>query len=325
MVSVIIPAFRAASYIADTLSTVFGQTGADLEVIVINDGSPDTPGLIEALAPWRSRIVYIEQENAGAGAARNAGLAVARGTHVAFLDADDRWRPGFLESQLRYLRAHPDCDMVYADALLTGETLLAGRTFMDTTPSVGPVTFRSLLAQRCTVLTSSVVVRRDMVDAVGRFDASLRRGQDFDLWLRLAHAGCRIHYQREALIERIVRADGLSADSVTELERAIRVLNGIRTKLQLTGADCDMLQQRITVLGATLELERGKRCLRAGTFDVARRHFQRSLALLPSWKVRVVLALMSIAPRTFQRAFLRFRPASTAERLALRSSLIPNP
>jgi hypothetical protein len=82
--------------------------------------------------------------------------------------------------------------MVYADARMTGDTPFAGRTFMDTTPSVGPVTFRSLLSQQCTVLTSSVVARRDILEAAGRFDASLRRGQDFDLWIRLAHRGCRI-------------------------------------------------------------------------------------------------------------------------------------
>jgi glycosyltransferase involved in cell wall biosynthesis len=316
MVSVIIPAFRAAGYIADTLSSVFNQSYKDFEVIVVNDGSPDTPELLQALAPWRSRIVYIEQENGGAGAARNAALAVARGEYVAFLDADDKWRPNFLESQMRYLARHPGCEMVYADALVTGDTPLAGRRYMDTSPSEGPVSFSSLLAQHCTVLTSSVVVRRAAVEAAGRFDASLRRGQDFDLWLRLAHAGTRIEYQRETLMERIVRADGLSADSITEIERAIRVLNGIRTKYALDTSDREMLQRRVTALGAALELERGKRGLRTGRFDLARRHFQRSMALVPTWKLRFVLALMTIAPRTFQRVYMRLRPPTTAETFA---------
>jgi glycosyltransferase involved in cell wall biosynthesis len=316
MVSVIIPAFRAAGYIADTLSSVFSQTGSDLEVIVVNDGSPDTPQLIEALAPWRDRLIYLEQENAGAGAARNAGLAVAHGDLVAFLDADDRWLPGFLESQIRFLQQHPACDMVYADARLTGDTPLAGKTFMDTTPSVGTVSFRSLLTQQCTVLTSAVVARRAAIDGAERFDASLRRGQDVDLWLRLAHQGARIEYQREVLIERVVRADGLSADPITELERAVRVLSGIRTKLPLDAGECELLQRRITFIGSALELERGKRSLRVGRFDLARRHFQRSIALVPQWKVRLVLTLMGIAPRTFQRAYMRLRPPSTAETLA---------
>ena len=316
MISVIIPAFRAAAYIHHTLSSVFEQTFTDFEVIVVNDGSPDTPELLRAVAPWQSRLVYIEQENGGAGAARNAALAVARGEYVAFLDADDRWLPSFLESQHAYLRQHAGCDMVYANARLTGDTPLSGRTFMDTTPSDGPVSFSSLLGQRCTVLTSSVVARRALIDAVGRFDASLRRGQDFDLWLRLAHAGARIEYQRQPLVERIVRADGLSADAVTELERALRVLNGIRSKLTLQPSDCRMLQQRVTCLGGALELERGKRCLRTGRFDLARRHFARSHALDPRWKLRCVLALMGVAPGVLKRIYLRLRPPTPAETLA---------
>ena len=319
MVSVVIPAFRSASYIADTLSTVFGQTCRDVEVILVNDGSPDTPELLEAIGPWRSRLTYIEQENGGAGAARNAALAVARGEHVAFLDADDRWLPDFLESQLRYLHDHPGCGMVYADARMTGDTLLAGRTFMDTTPSEGAVTVTSLIAQRCTVLTSSVVVRRDAVERVGRFDAALRRGQDFDLWLRLARDGCRIEYQRKALIERVVRADGLSADSISELERAIQVLTYVGAKVSLEAADRQLLQRRVTLLGASLERERGKRALRGGRFEDARRHFQRSLALGPSLKLRGVLALMTIAPRTFQRAYVRLRPPAPAESMTAQS------
>jgi len=316
MVSVIIPAFRSADYIAGTLASVFKQTYRDIEVIVINDGSPDTSRLIEAIAPWRERLVYIEQENGGAGAARNAGIAVARGEHVAFLDADDRWLPHFLESQMRHLAAHPGCEMVYANARMTGDTLLAGKTFMDTTPSAGPVSFSSLLAQRCTVLTSSVVVRRAAVDAAGRFDPTIRRGQDFDLWLRLAHQGTRIEYQREPLIERIVRRDGLSGDSVAELERAICVVSRIGSKFTLGPADREQLDRQLAQLGGALERERGKRSLRMGRFDMARTHFQRSLTLVNSWKLRLGLAVMTIAPRTFQRAYVRLRPSTTAETLA---------
>jgi glycosyltransferase involved in cell wall biosynthesis len=316
MVSVIIPAFRSAGYIAETLSTVFNQSYRDFEVIVVNDGSPDTAQLVEALAPVRDRIVYVEQENGGAGAARNAGLARARGDLVAFLDADDRWLPGFLESQVRFLEAHPDSDMVYADARLTGATPHAGKTFMDTNPSVGVVSVRSLLAQECTVLTSTVVARREAIDAAGGFDASLRRGQDFDLWVRMAHLGTRIDYQREPLIERNVLADGLSADPLTELERAVRALTIVGSKLPLDAADSEMLRRRITAIAATLELERGKRCLRSGQFAEARRYFHRSMSLGPRWKVRLVLALMGVAPRAFQRAYRKLRPPTAAETLA---------
>jgi glycosyltransferase involved in cell wall biosynthesis len=313
VVSIIIPAFRASAYIAQAVRSVFNQSYRDFEVIVVNDGSPDTAQLIEVLAPWRDRLIYIEQENGGAGAARNMGLSRARGDLVAFLDADDRWLPGFLESQVRFLETHRDCDMVYADARLSGDTPLAGSTYMATTPSEGVVSVQSLLAQRCTVITSAVVARRAAIEATGGFDASLRRGQDFDLWVRMAHLGARIDYRREVLVNRTVMADGLSADPITELERALRVLNCLGDKLPLAPADREMLRRRITVVGAALELERGKRCLRRGHFTEARRYLHRSMTLAPRWKLRVILALLGIAPRICQRAFSRLRPPTAAE------------
>jgi hypothetical protein len=211
--------------------------------------------------------------------------------------------------------------MVYADARLTGDTPLAGKRFTDASPSEGVVSFRSLLLEECTVLTSTVVARRSVIVDAGGFDASLRRGQDFDLWLRLAQRGVRIAYQRHAMIERIVLADGLSADPVTQLERALHVYSRVLTKLTLDAADRELLERRITAVEAALELERGKRSLRVGRFDAARQHFQRSMALEPHWKLRVGLAFMGIAPRLFQRAYLRLRPPTAAEWLAARPSV----
>src|SRR5438132_9051132 len=97
IVSVIIPAYNVAPFIGETLTTVFAQSFNDYEVIVINDGSPDTEELERALQPFIDRINYIKQENRGASAARNAGLRAARGEFVAFLDADDLWLSNYLD------------------------------------------------------------------------------------------------------------------------------------------------------------------------------------------------------------------------------------
>src|SRR5262245_5066977 len=89
-VSVIIPAYRAAADIGVALDSILAQTFSSYEVIVVNDGSPDTPELLAALAPYTSRIRYIQlAANRGAAVARNAGIRAARGRYVAFLDADD--------------------------------------------------------------------------------------------------------------------------------------------------------------------------------------------------------------------------------------------
>jgi glycosyltransferase involved in cell wall biosynthesis len=186
LVSAVIPAYQASREIPAALASVFAQTGADCEVIVVDDGSPDERELREAIAPFRERIRLITQRNRGAGAARNTAIAEARGQFLAFLDAGDRWRPMFLERQLAYLERHPDRAMVYCDAMLTGETPLAGTRVMEGAPPVGDVTLLTLIQQTCNVPMSTVVVRRDVVVAAGLFDQGLRRGQDYDLWLRLA-------------------------------------------------------------------------------------------------------------------------------------------
>ena len=88
------------------------STFTNFEVIVVDDGSPDTAELKAALEPFRSRVRYIEQPNRSAGAARNAGIRAAHGRFVAFLDADDRWTPEFLAHQVAYLEANRVCALV---------------------------------------------------------------------------------------------------------------------------------------------------------------------------------------------------------------------
>jgi glycosyltransferase involved in cell wall biosynthesis len=101
-VSVIIPLFNKAPYIQRALDSVRAQTFVDFEVIVVDDGSTDDGGSL-ATAYSDSRIRTIAQKNAGPGAARNRGIAEARGEYLAFLDADDEWMPGFLATSLALL------------------------------------------------------------------------------------------------------------------------------------------------------------------------------------------------------------------------------
>src|SRR5690242_14639272 len=116
IVSVVIPAYRAAPYISETLASVFGQTLPDFEILLVNDGSPDTDDLERAIEPYRDRIVYIEQENRGPGAARNTAISRAQGEFLAFLDSDDVWLPHYLAEQIGALRSDAGLDFIYADA-----------------------------------------------------------------------------------------------------------------------------------------------------------------------------------------------------------------
>src|SRR5260221_1258720 len=159
-VSVIIPAFGARAGIADALASVFAQTFTDFDVVVVDDGSPDAVELEAAIAPFHSRIQFMVQANRGVGAARNVAIRASSGRLIAFLDADDRWLPTFLARQVALLESNRRVALVYCDVRFSGDTPLAGRTFMATSPSEGEVTLVSLIRQRCNIALSTVVARR---------------------------------------------------------------------------------------------------------------------------------------------------------------------
>jgi hypothetical protein len=120
------------------------------------------------------------------------------------------------------------------------------------------------------------VARRNTIVNGGLFDETLRRGQDFELWLRLAHAGARIEYQRHMLAERRVRLHGLSGDSVAELERAIAVLKQFAGGRELDHEMCTVLRIRLMTLVDQLEIEQGKQRILEGNFAAAEHHLSNS-------------------------------------------------
>lgn len=302
-VSIVIPVYNASRTIGETLASVFAQKRCTFEVLVVDDGSRDGADLDAALRPWRTRIDLFAQPNQGAGAARNLALTYARGTFVAFLDADDTWHPSFLERQLALLQSRPEIDMVWSDGWIAGNTPLAGRTYLESTGTTEAPTFNSLARQTCTVLTSSVVAKRRLVDAVGRFDASIRRGQDFDLWLRLAHHGTVMAVHTEPLVWRRVHGGNLSGDDVAELERAIGVLDGIAAKLDLRPHQRLAVDTRIGELRSRVEIELAKRALRDGAIARAREHL--SLSGTTTWKTRMAALGLRVAPHLLRRAYVR--------------------
>jgi glycosyltransferase involved in cell wall biosynthesis len=294
-VAVIVPMF-GAHYIEHALRSVLAQTRRPDEIIVVDDGSPDRAGVTRALAPFGNRITLIRQVNQGAAAARNRGIAATSAEYIAMLDADDEWFPSFLTEQLAVLTSNPGIDLVYSDGVVTGRTGLAGQRFMASCPSEGPVTLDALLAQRCTVLLSSVVARRQAIVDAGGFDLSLRRGQDFDLWLRMAHQGARLAYQRKVLVLRRIHEDNLSGSAINEQERPLRVLEKTLRTMRLSPRQREIAQDRVRCLNASLARERGKKFLEEGDFAGAQREFERARQGQFSWKIYAALAGLRVAP-----------------------------
>ena len=110
LVSVITPAFNAGRYIGETIASVQGQTWRDWELLVVDDGSSDDTADRVREFLWDRRIRLLSQSNCGVSAARNAGLRLARGSYIAFLDADDAWKPENLERKLHALTTTPSVD-----------------------------------------------------------------------------------------------------------------------------------------------------------------------------------------------------------------------
>lgn len=303
LVSVIIPAYKVAAFIRETLDSVLGQTFADYEIVVVNDGSPDTEELEKELETYGNGVIYIKQSNQGAGAARNAGIRVARGKFIAFLDGDDVWLPQFLSEQLELIDSDGGYDLVYADAVNFNGPRLTRLTNMDLNASDGHVTMESLISERCNVITSSVVARRNSIVEAGLFDESFPNSQDFDLWLRLAKQGARMTYQKRVLVHRRIYQGSLASDPMKSYEGQIKVLEKTERRNDLTIEERAALRRSLEVCRARVAVLQGKRSLSQGdftsavaAFGVANKHFQ-------GWKLWLVMFWLRIAPHTLQRVY----------------------
>ncbi|MGA7930521.1 MAG: glycosyltransferase family A protein [Candidatus Sulfotelmatobacter sp.] len=297
LVSVIIPAFKAAGHILGALESVFAQSFPDYEVILVNDGSPDTLQLEQAIQPYVSRITYLGRQNGGPSAARNLGIRQARGEWLAFLDSDDAWLPNYLAEQLKFLRDDPALDMVYCDAKLEGGANAMGKTFMQICPSTGPVTFESLLVEQTQVNTSGTVVRKQKITAAGLFDEDLRCSEDHDLWLRIVYAGGKIAYQRQALLRRNVRPDSQGAAPENLLAGEIQSLRKLQQTLDLSPRTSALLAGRLQQIQAARAYMEGKAFLLAGEPNQAHESLSRAHTLAPAMKLRALLVGLRIAPR----------------------------
>ncbi|HKG62252.1 MAG TPA: glycosyltransferase family A protein [Pyrinomonadaceae bacterium] len=307
-VSIIIPAYNVVRFISETLDSVFAQTFENYEVIVINDGSRDSIELERILNPYLERICYLKQENHGAGAARNTGLRAARGKYIAFLDADDVWLPDYLEKQVSFIESDGGYDLVYCDALLIGDSPWAGKAYMERDPSNGPVTLEALLGERCMVITSGALARRDAIMEVGLFDESLRNSQDFDLWVRLARReNARMNFQRRVLLRHRAHQGSLASDAIRSVEGELKVLRRVREWPDLTEAERRAMESTIALREASIEVDKGKRSLVHGDYDAATKSFRFANEYYRSWKLAIVLAGMRVAPALVSGLYKRRR------------------
>jgi glycosyltransferase involved in cell wall biosynthesis len=297
LVSVVIPAYNVGNLIAQTLDSVFAQRYRNFEVVVVNDGSPDTPALEAALAPFRDRITYVEQENAGPSAARNAGIEHSRGDLIAFLDGDDIWLPECLTEQVAQATADPDVAVVHADAEVIGDPTVAGMTLRQLNRSGGEASFAAIVTERYTLTTSCSVLRRGWWERVGRFDPALRRSEDFDLWLRIAHAGGRFHGSERVLAQYRRHDQGTSADLELMTDAVLTVLDKCERTLDLNAIDRAAVQTARRRQLAEKRFIEGKRAFLQRDYSRARRAIQEANVVMGSRKLALVTFGLLVMPR----------------------------
>ena len=226
-ISVVVPAFNAERYIAETLESIFAQTHAPDEVIVVDDGSTD--GTLAALAPFSGDVRVISQANRGAAGAHNTGFGSARGDYVARCDSDDLWEPGKLERQVQTLQRHPEVDIAMSGAWVFG----AGEdcSFLDHTKAAPPpqtgvqeqAPFARRLYRANMLCASSAVIRRSFQQQLGPFREPLPN-EDYDYWLRACKAGAIFYYDPTVLV-RYRRHDANVTNSAVALYRAAELVH----------------------------------------------------------------------------------------------------
>jgi GT2 family glycosyltransferase len=306
-ISIIIPAYNTAMYLRETLESVFAQTFKSFEVIVINDGSPDSDELEQIIAPYRERILYFKQHNCGLAGARNTGIKHARGEYLAFLDSDDCWLPDYLASQMKLFEKTPSLDVVYSDAVLFGNSAMSGKTYMQTCPSNGPVTLESLIRVDCQVIASCTVARKQVVVNAGLFDESFRCCEDYDLWLRILYRGGQMAYQRKVLGRYRVHPGSLSRNSMKMSETVVAVYKKAERTMELQEETRAVLKDKLKQAQARFDLEVGRSSIAAGDFDRAKDSLTKANNFFHRAKLKIAILGLQFTPHWTRLAVLAWQ------------------
>lgn len=226
-VSVVIPVRNRARQVVSAVLSALEQRPRPREVIVVDDGSTDGSGKAAAVVGDGVALISLPAR-AGPAAARNAGIAAARSSYVAFLDSDDTWLPGSLGVRLDAFASNPDLSLVWGDAVWAGGGPAEGTRLLGRNPLLPNVGHFEQLIRGNVVITSTTLVRRSDVVAVGGFPEAMRRCEDYHLWLRLAwrtRERRAFGFVDEAVARYWRTPDGLSADDDAMQDGEIEALS----------------------------------------------------------------------------------------------------
>ncbi len=244
--SVIIPTYNRWPLVAEAVDSVLAQSFQDIEIIVVDDGSTD--GTTNRLAKFDGRLRLFTTTRRGVAAARNFGVSQAQGCYVAFLDSDDLWLPGKLETQIAFLDRHPEIQICQTDEIWVRNGVRVNPKAMHRKPS-GDIFVRSL--DLCLISPSAVMMTRELFQCIGGFDESFPVCEDYDLWLRVTSVYSVPLIPEALVVKRGGHADQLSRSlwgmdryRVLALQKILRSgLNGVRRT-----AARDVLRRKVLIL-----------------------------------------------------------------------------
>jgi glycosyltransferase involved in cell wall biosynthesis len=218
LISVVIPCYNQAGYLAEAIESVLDQTYEHREIVVVDDGSPDATAEVAARYPG---MVYVRQAHQGLAAARNTGVVASSGELVVFLDADDRLMPRALELGVECLRANPGAAFVFGGyRRIDTDTDRRERVHV---PTYRGDIYLAFLSRNVMGMHGAGVFRRDALLAVETYDRELRASEDYDLCLRLSRrfpAACHPH----VVAEYRMHQENMSRDSGMMLRESLRAL-----------------------------------------------------------------------------------------------------
>jgi len=275
-VSVVMAAWNASWCIERTLESVVRQTRPPHEILMCDDGSTDgTPDLVERA--FGDAVTVLRFPHRNAAAARRDGLDRATGDWLAFLDADDPWRPNKLERELDYVARHPEIRLISSDGDFVSSHGVVRESWLS--DYFDPVRELSgdlvpLLIERCFMLLSSTMVERKAYEEVGGLDRDMHYSYDYDLWLRVLarHPGAVL---TDKLVSYWTSPGALSRNYEARYRDDLKIMR--RVESGAVGVKPE-IQRRAAERAASLEYDLGVLCLRSGRGAEGRERLSRARA-----------------------------------------------
>lgn len=301
--SVVIPLYNKVRHIRNSIDSVLAQTFSDFEIVVVDDGSRDGSGDVVATIE-EPRLRLVTQDNAGVSAARNRGAGEARGEYLAFLDADDLWKPCHLEELERLIRAFPDSGIYsVAHEIVQGSLVYRPNTGVGSEFFGRVDNFLSAFSGGLALVNSSTAcIRKDVFSASGGFPLGVTRGEDLYLWIRIGlESGVAYSARVCAQVNR--DAENRSNTSTNpEIQYHLKYLDGLISEKRLQGdalaGAIEMFRRSAILSAAGFKLEgnqaafAGIRALRGCKKDA---------------RIYVALLLLALTPTFVLKVLKRFR------------------